>query len=241
LVDDVLPAIADISDPVLQAHYLQRLSRLARTSEDALRRSMPRNRAARRRQDAPQEAAPTAISRSRAANLRAPREEYCLALLYRSAGLRPLAEQLEDELFGLSENREILRRWRLNEAIHEEDGAIWEHFQRVQETRIPTTETSELEEAFLDCVARLRLARMKAIKEASALALAEGEARTRPGQVASFAHSQLGPGSLEDATADESTREVATQLLDDMEAGLRFHQRPQDQQGSGKGPPAVDL
>src|SRR3954447_16768042 len=34
LVADVLPAVAEVTDPVLQAHYLQRLSRLARVSED---------------------------------------------------------------------------------------------------------------------------------------------------------------------------------------------------------------
>ena len=42
---EVLPAIGEVADPVLQAHYLQRLSRLARVSEDALRRQMPRRAA----------------------------------------------------------------------------------------------------------------------------------------------------------------------------------------------------
>ena len=51
LVTDVLPAVSEVSDPVLQAHYLQRLSRLARVSEDALRRQMPRRAAPRRRDE----------------------------------------------------------------------------------------------------------------------------------------------------------------------------------------------
>ena len=66
---------------------------------------------------------------------------------------------------------------------------------------------------------------MRAVKEASALALAEGEAGVRPGQVASIARARLGAGSTEDATEDDEADAVASQLLEDMEAGLRFHRR----------------
>jgi DNA primase len=75
LVAEVLPAIADVTDPVLRAHYLQRLSRLARVSEDELRREVrrrPRQRAPSGRRRGHAVAAPAGPSS-------APREAYLLA------------------------------------------------------------------------------------------------------------------------------------------------------------------
>lgn len=221
LVAEVLPAIGDVRDPVLQAHYLQRLSRLARTSEDALRRQLPRRTAGRQTGSAV-----TSSDPARAATAaRAPREEFCLALLYQAAALTPLADRLDEQHFSLSENRELFRRWRANQPIREEDGALWQHFQRILETRITLTETSQQEEAFLDCIARLQHARMKAVKEVSTLALAEGEVRVKPGQVASIARARMTAIVDEDATSDEETSQVASRLLEDMEAGLQFHKQ----------------
>ena len=122
----------------------------------------------------------------------------------------------------MSENQELFRRWRAERAVQEEDGELWEHFLALLETRLPTSETSQLEVAFLDCVRRLEQVRIKAIKEASALVLAEGEAGLRPGQVASIARIRLGAGE-EEAMEDDAVSTAASQLLDDMEAGLNFH------------------
>jgi hypothetical protein len=73
---------------------------------------------------------------------------------------------------------------------------------------------------------------MKAVKEASALALAEGEAslstglsREGPGQVAAIAKAKWEAGTPEEASEERLDEIVASQLLQDMEAGLRFHQR----------------
>jgi hypothetical protein len=66
---------------------------------------------------------------------------------------------------------------------------------------------------------------MRAVKEASALALAEGEAGVRPGQVASIARARLGEGESEEEDADEQAEFVASQLLEDTENGLRLFRR----------------
>jgi hypothetical protein len=66
---------------------------------------------------------------------------------------------------------------------------------------------------------------MRAVKEASALALAEGEAGVKPGQVASIARARLGAGEPEEADADEQAELVASQLLEDTENGLRLFRR----------------
>ncbi len=223
LVTEVLPAIAEVTDPVLRAHYLQRLSRLARVSEEALRLELPRRGRQRAAAGASEPVTPVRLGARNAGATQ--REAFCLALLYASPGLRPIGLELNENLFSLSENRELYLRWRDGVPITEEEEVLWEHFQAILGTRLPFTETTQMEKAFLDCVDRLERVTIKAVKEASALALAEAEAGVRPGQVASVARARMGAGNAEETIDDADTFAVASQLLEDMEAGLRFHRR----------------
>ena len=234
LVAEVLPVIGEVADPVLQAHYLQRLSRLARVSEEALRRELPRRPRGRRQQDEG-EAKPEASGRRPLASAAKAGEEFCLALLFRVPPLARHGQKLAADLFSLSENRELFRRWRAGEAVAEEETELWQHYQEVLNLRLPVPETEEAEAALLNCVERLEQGRMRAAKEASALALAEGEAGVRPGQVVSIARARLGPsrgseqgvGDAEEipADADPDILGAASRLLADMDAGLRYHRR----------------
>jgi DNA primase len=227
LVAEVLPAIADVSDPVLRAHYLQRLSRLARVSEEELRRELrrrPRQRSESSATAAGERSAPPVTS-VRVRDGTSAREAYLLSLLYRVPSLAEQGKELSDDLFYISENRELFRRWRESEAVAEEESELWELYQAVMVSNLPIIETNEAENAFLDCVQRLQHAKIRAVKEASALALADGEARVRPGQVASIARARLGAGDDEETIEDEATALAASQLLQDMEAGLQFHRR----------------
>jgi hypothetical protein len=167
----------------------------------------------------------------------AQREAFCLALLHASPGLRKLGLDLNENLFTLSEHRELFLRWREGKPVTEDEEVLWEHLQSILATRIPYTETAQAEKAFLDCVDRLERVTIRAVKEASALALAEAEAGVRPGQVASVARARMGAGIAEENIEDANTIAVASQLLEDMEAGLRFHRRliegpSSDQKGS---------
>ena len=228
LVAEVLPAIADVTDPVLRAHYLQRLSRLARVSEDELRRELrrrPRQRASDPAAAAVEDGGAAVAPPVRLQAGSAAREAYLLALLHRVPALADQGRELDAELFYMSENRELFRRWRLSEPVTEEESELWELYQAVMAANLPVIETNEAETAFLDCVHRLERAKIRAVKEASALALAEGEAGVRPGQVASIARARMGAGSAEETQEDEATAIAASQLLQDMEAGLRFHRR----------------
>jgi hypothetical protein len=146
-------------------------------------------------------------------------------LLYASPGLRKFGLVLDESLFTLSENRELFLRWREDIPVNEDEEILWEHYQGVVTTRLPFTETTQMEQAFLDCIDRLERVTIRAVKEASALALAEAEAGVRPGQVASVARARMGAGYIEETTEDPDTISVASQLLEDMEAGLRFHRR----------------
>jgi hypothetical protein len=154
----------------------------------------------------------------------ASREEFCLALLYREAALAPLADRLGEDDFTLSENRELFRRWRNEDAITEEETALWEHYTKVMATRIPISEMPQLEAAFVDCMARMDQARIRAVKEASALALAEGVAGARPGQVAAIARARLEASSAGEA-GDEAANAVAELFLRDNENSLNLHRR----------------
>jgi hypothetical protein len=149
-------------------------------------------------------------------------------LLYQRPELTERGKELPEDLFYISENRELFRRWQLQEPVSEEETELWDHYQSVMGINLPIIETEEAEKAFLDCVQRLEHAKIRAVKEASALALAEGEAGVRPGQVASIARARMGAGNNEETTEDAQTASVASQLLEDMEAGLRFHRRPID-------------
>jgi hypothetical protein len=132
---------------------------------------------------------------------------------------------LSDDVFTLSENREIFRRWRNREAVSEDESWVWEHYQSVLATRIPVTETAQAEVAFLDCVARLQEVKMRAVKEASGLALAEGIAGVQPGQVASIARARMETGVSGDSP-EEAAEVAASLLLEDTENSRRLFQRP---------------
>jgi DNA primase len=223
LVGEVLPAIGEIKDPVLRAHYLQRLSRLARVSEDALRRELPRRPRGRPNAESGETSAPSVPAQR--GTRPSSREVFCLALLHHFPALTDSGGGLPEDLFEMSENRELFQRWKAGESVSEDESELWEHYQAVLTVRLPFTETTEAQAAFSDCVRRLQHARIRAVKEASALALAEGEAGVRPGQVASVARARLGADTAEENVEDWQVESVASQLLEDMEAGLRFHRR----------------
>jgi hypothetical protein len=156
------------------------------------------------------------------------------------------ARSFSEEVFTLSENRELFQRYLNSAAVSEEEVGLWEAEQRILSTQIHVNEMDAVKAALLDCLARLERARMKAVKEASALAIAEGEAslssspsRRGPGQVAAIAKAKWEAGKAEEATEDShespSPEGLASQLLQDMEAGLRFHQRSVDASRGNQG------
>jgi hypothetical protein len=240
----------------VRAHYIQRVARLSRVGEETLRAEVRpwRRRAQRQRprdgRDG-ESAAAAAPGQPEAASSvqRAPREEFLLALLNRHPELLGASSELAEDLFTLGENRELFRRLVAGAAVSEEEPWLWEQHQRIVATLIHVSDTESVKAAFLDCVARLERAKMKAVKEASALALAEGEASLsyggssregRPGDAAAIARAQWEAGTREEAfedTADSSIEGLASQLLKDTEAGLRmFHRGLIDSSHGNQGP-----
>jgi DNA primase len=214
-IAELLPVIAEIPGPVEQAHWVSRLGG-GRVGEETLWRQI---RGLRGRKPATSGDEPTV----RPTGQRSTGEEFCLALLHSLPSLAKQGAELDDDLFGLSENRELFRRWQSGDPVGEDEDVLWEHLQRILQVRLPAYETAAAEAALLDCVRRLQQGRIKAAKEASALALAEGVAGVRPGQVASIARARWEAGSAQEADGDATELEVASMFLDDMETGLRLH------------------
>ena len=247
LVAEVLPAIREIGNPAVRAGYLQRLGRYAGLKEYELQAQlgMParsRQPSRLRREEPRRETTAPAEAPFAAPAVRSLREEFALALLARHPELGQEAREASGELFTLGENREIFRRLMAGEGISEEEIGLWEAYQRIVSTQIHVNEMAAVRAAFLDCLARLQQARMKAVKEASALALAEGEAslsegpsREGPGQVAAIAKAKWEAGTPDEASEERLDDIVASQLLQDMEAGLRFHQRLIDSSRGAQG------
>ncbi|MPZ47858.1 MAG: DNA primase [Dehalococcoidia bacterium] len=235
IADEMLPMIAAIENANERGEWLHRVASGERVLVDELwrqlnqlRRNKSRSEAAKDAKDnQPADASGAGSSTAAAARIErsavAAKEEFCLALLYREPALAGLGQELPEDLFSLSENRELFRRWRSGEPVSEEDDELREHYLKVVQTRV-LIETEQAEVAFLNCVEGIRQARMRAVKEASALALAEGVAGVRPGQIAAIARARLEAGLTED-TEDEAASAAADLFLEDNQNSLSLYRR----------------
>ncbi|MDP2949077.1 MAG: DNA primase, partial [Chloroflexota bacterium] len=136
-VAELLPLVGAIGDRVVQAHYVQRLARLAQVREGALQQMLQRQALRQvqgkrgRAREAVEEPEAVAVP-TRGGDMR---EEYCLALLLRYPELRADGLGLSADVFLYSENRQLLEAWQgcadveeVRQAIPEElDG----HLQRI--------------------------------------------------------------------------------------------------------------
>ncbi len=155
-VDKLLPIIAAITDPIRQAHYLQKLAALVKVDMNTIKASLSRLKqpALRRKTASPKPSAVTArplVSSSR--------EEYCLALLLQHPELRGFQSDISLEYFKNSENREIFHAWQAAEnvaAIKERlDPALHEHLDAIINKELPAARNN-IEGRFTDCVMELR-------------------------------------------------------------------------------------
>ncbi|MCX6011328.1 MAG: DNA primase [Chloroflexi bacterium] len=113
-VEKLLPIIAEIKDPIRQAHYLQKLSRLVQVSERYMEAALSRLKIRPKRAPAPKPE--TAYLQPLLSN---PIEDYCLALLLQHPELNVKDEELLPEYFESSQNREIFIARRQSAKIEE--------------------------------------------------------------------------------------------------------------------------
>ena len=226
-VDELMPLLGLIGDRVIQAHYLQRLARLAQTPEETLHRMLPRGSGQRRRRGEA-EAKPEGVARGVPAGGRA--ERYCLALLLRYPELREDGLELPSELFLQSENRRLFELWQrfgdLEGVDQELPDGVEEDVRRVTATKMPPFDSQGAKAALEKCVDGLNQRQLKAAKHASSAALADHEANAGaadPGELEALAQA-WSSGSSAGAPDLEGISEAAELHLRDMEIGIRLHQ-----------------
>ncbi|HEY8172761.1 MAG TPA: DNA primase [Dehalococcoidia bacterium] len=220
VASDLLPMIAAVGDRVVQSHYMQRLARIAQVDEATLRLDMR----------APQRKA-AAIEQTpiRGAGVRDKKEEFCLALLFRYPELRAEGEALEPSLFDRSENRALFETWidRTNEGEPFEGALapdLRSQFERVVNLDLPSYDDDALVKALRSTVWGIEQQRLRYAKRASAAVLADLPVDDSA-HVAERAHIAWQTGGAVDHETAEDEADPATAFVEDMEVGLKVHQR----------------
>ena len=197
-VDKLLPIIAEIKDPVRQAHYLQKLARLVNVTERNLEAALKRIKPSRGRRQA-EEPRQEAIAQALRPVFASPLEEYCLALLLQHPEVKGSSQHPLPEHFENSENREIFVAWQkvddLSSLKEQLDPAIREYVDRLAaKSLLP----NQIEEKYADCVLNLRKEFLRSLetKREAALAL----------------EAELGGTAAELAKLEEQGIEVSVQL-----------------------------
>ena len=242
-VEELLPLLASIGDRFVQAHYLQRLARLAQVKETALHQMLVRQG---RKQGRVREAADQREAVVGARPLRDMREEYCLALLLRYPELRGDGLALSPDVFWHSENRQLLQAWQgcpdgeeMRQAIAAE---LEEHLQRIAAMNVPPFDEQKARAALHDCLRRLEQRDLEAVKQASSAALAAREAEggsTGVDELAAAAQAWRSRSPAAEVGSQEVCQAAALQLRD-MEIGIRLHRSSRieidDDELAGNGP-----
>lgn len=222
LVQEFLPLITAATDPVIRAHYLQRLATRAQISERELGTMVTRFRT---KPAAQRTSQPGSASGSRSDA----REEFLLALLLRYPQLRPDGMEIPVELLWESENRQVLGIWKdlgglegVKEAIPMELDA---HLERLINRRLPSYDEKEARAALHDCLNKLAARQLEAEKRSSEALLSALE-------------ENLGPSALsaeDGARPDEDRmREFESVLSRDTETGLKLHARERSDSSEGR-------
>ena len=168
-VDKLLPVIAAITDPIRQAHYLQKLAALVKVDMNTIKVSLSRLKPTPVRHKA---AAPRPSLGAGRALSSSSREEYCLALLLQHPELREYQQEISLDYFGNTENREIFNAFQevadvsaLKERL---DPALHEHFDAIINMDIPATKI-DIEKKCVDIIIELgkRYLKNAAVMEAN--------------------------------------------------------------------------
>ncbi len=215
-VQEFLPLLQAVTDPVVQAFYLQRLSRLSLLSEEELAALLRRGRAHTRREPARQPT-PAAGQQVLHADLR---EEFLLALLLRYPELRAEGLEVREDLMWESANRQVLASWKqaaeLDAVKRGLPLELEPYVERLLSRKIPAFDLHLAHEALRDCVLRLKRRALEAEKQAVSAQLANLE-------------EEIGASALVEATLSAAGNNEAEELvklqLRDLETGLKLHGR----------------
>jgi DNA primase len=162
-VDKLLPVVAEIGDPIRQAHYLQKLAGLVKVDLNTIKTSLSRLKPPPGRRTVRREGPVVQIDVRRKLTSSS-REEYLLALLLQNPEINTALEGLSPEYFESTENREIYNAWRedgdvvkLKERV---DPAIREHLEVIINKSLPGA-GNNIEQRCIDCACELKKTYLK--------------------------------------------------------------------------------
>jgi DNA primase len=216
-VEALLPVVASISDKVVQAHYLQRLARLAQVSERTLQDQLPRQ--GRRRPAGSLAGTPETRQQD-------PREEYLLALLLQYPELRTAGADINPDLLSISENRAVFHAWREepDEETRKErlDEHLRDHYQKLLTKRLPPFPAEEARAEVRRCLDGLNRRILEKEKYAHQQLIAESEQLLGANTIAESALSILNSGASE---AGDEAAIVAAIAVEDLKTALDLHSK----------------
>jgi DNA primase catalytic core len=162
-------------------------------------------------------------------------EDLCLALLIRHPELRQRGLALSDDLFDVTQNRQVFQAWR--EAA--EEGALRErlpeelhfHLDHILNKDL-TAYATQAEKALDHCIGHIEKRKLRLAKAVSSQAIAEKEQQVGAARLAEMARRQW---QGEDIPQEEALN--ASIVVSDMEAGLEQHGRPSESQRGNPGEP----
>lgn len=217
---NLLQWVAVTPDRVVQSHYLQRLSRIVQVDEATLRLELRRPS---RKHDA--EPAGEPIVRQQTGMDR--REEFCLALLFRYPVARAEADGIAPDIFSRTEHRVLFETW----VGWADTGEPFERsltpdlrpqYERIINLSLPAYDDDTAVKALHDAVGWIEQERLRLAKRASTAVLQEIAAQDAA-SIAERAHNAWRGGAHDNDAGDEA--DPAAAFVDDMEAGLKVHQR----------------
>jgi DNA primase len=209
-VDRLLPIVAQISNPIRQAHYLQKLAGLVQVDLTTIKASLGRLRppvpGRLTRRIPPSTAAAGGVLPASSPR----REEYLLALLLQNPDLDREPVDLAEEHFESSENREIFKAWqaagdieRAREAL---DPAIRDHFDALARQKLPPA--GDVGKRCLDCALELRKKYLKtlAARKAASGGIGDETARVEEDVVSQLRELYIRRGGRNNPSASGRTR-----------------------------------
>ena len=158
LARDFLPLLGSVGDPVVRAHYLQRLSRLAVVGEDELVTMMHSVTRPSQTQRAPNLAPKNVVSN--------PREDFLLALLLQHPSLRPHGIDIPESLLWEAQSKQVLATWKAEQDVDSVKEALpvelKSYLERLLLWVLPVSSEDAAAEALQDCVEKLSQRRLQA-------------------------------------------------------------------------------
>lgn len=198
-VDKLLPMIAEIKNPVRQAHYLQKLARQVKVSERSIEVALSRVKASRGKPNAKDSHTLHPLLSSSGGLLSNRLEEYCLALLLQHSELKERCQGPSPEYFQNTENREIFIAWQqvddLPSLKEKLEPAILEYIDSLITRNLPS---NQIEQKYANCILRLREKYLRDLE-------------TKRGEILALA-AESGGSAAELAKLQEQGIEVSAQL-----------------------------